>query len=73
MMKIFVIAKPNAGEERVEKIDETHFRIAVKEPPKNGKANAAIVKALAGYFDVAPSRVKILKGATSKQKLIEIS
>jgi len=71
-MKIFVIAKPNAKEAQVKMIDNAHFRVAVKEPPKNGKANATIVKALAEHFGVAPSRVKILKGAAAKQKLIEI-
>ena len=51
-MKIFVKAKPNAKVERVEKIDETHFVVAVKEPPLRGKANAAIVSALAEYFGI---------------------
>ena len=38
-MKIFVTVKPNAKEERVEKIDDTHFKVSVKEPPTEGRAN----------------------------------
>ncbi len=59
-------------EEKVEKIDESHFLVCVKEPPQNGLANKAIVRAVANYFKVAQSRVVVKKGFTSKQKIIEI-
>lgn len=71
-MKIFIKAKPNAYEEKVEKIDDTHFLVCVKEPPQNGLANKGIARAVAGYFKVAPSRVRVIKGFTSKQKMVEI-
>jgi hypothetical protein len=61
-----------AYENKVEKIDDTHFTVAVKEPPQNGLANKGIVRNLAEYFKVAPSQVVIKKGFTSKQKIIEI-
>jgi hypothetical protein len=79
-MKIFVKAKPMALEEKVEKIDppnggagETHFEVSVKEPPIAGRANMAIIKAVAGHFKVAPSRVRIISGFTSRQKILEIN
>ncbi|MEK9183119.1 MAG: DUF167 domain-containing protein [Patescibacteria group bacterium] len=71
-MKIFVQAKPNAREEKIEKIDGTHFTVAVREPPVNGLANAAIRKALAGHFKVAPSRVQLASGFSSRNKVFEI-
>lgn len=71
-MKIFVAAKPMAKEERVEKLDETHFVVSVKEPPIQGRANQAIIKALACFLDVAPSRLRIVAGYTSRQKIIEV-
>ncbi len=71
-MKIFVKAKPNAKEESIKKIDGINFVVAVKEPPRKGKANAAIAKALAGYFDVSPSAVRLVSGFSSKQKVFEI-
>ena len=71
-MKIFVTAKPGAKEERVEKIDETHFFIAVKEPPVQGRANRAILKALAAHFGVPVSCICIVSGYTSRQKVIEV-
>ena len=71
-MRITVQAKPGAREERVEKADDTHYAVSVKEPPVEGRANAAIVRALAEHFKVAPSRVRIISGYTSRQKAIEI-
>jgi uncharacterized protein YggU (UPF0235/DUF167 family) len=46
--------------------------VAVKEPPKNGRANMAIAKALAAYFDISFSRVQLISGFSAKQKMFEI-
>ncbi|MBI4708764.1 MAG: DUF167 domain-containing protein [Candidatus Portnoybacteria bacterium] len=71
-MKIFVQAKPRARKEFIEKISETHFVVAVCEPPEKGRANEAIIKALAQYFSVARSRIRITSGASSRNKIVEI-
>jgi len=71
-MKINVKAKPNAREEKVEKIDENNFIVSVKELPEKGKANNAIRNALAVYFKTASSRVKIVAGFSSRNKVVEI-
>lgn len=71
-MKIFIAAKPSAREGRVEKTDDTHFIVSVKEPPVQGKANRAIIKALAAYFNVPAWRISITSGHTSRQKIAEV-
>lgn len=71
-MKIFVKAQPNARETLVEKIDEDHFIVSVTEPPVQGRANTAIVKALAEYFNVASSQVGLVSGFSSRQKVFKI-
>lgn len=71
-MRIFVKVKSAAKEEKVEKIDEVNFYVQVKEPPVEGRANMAVVKALADYFSVAQSGVRIVSGFTSRLKIIEI-
>jgi uncharacterized protein len=71
-MKIFVKAKPAAKEDRVEKVDDVNFVVSVKEPPVQGRANAAITKILAGYFGVSSFQVKLVSGFSSKQKIFEI-
>ncbi|MEW6407808.1 MAG: DUF167 domain-containing protein [Patescibacteria group bacterium] len=71
-MKISVKVKSNAKIEKVEKIDENSFAVLVKEPPVQGRANEAVIKALADYFGVSKSGVKIISGRASRQKIIEI-
>lgn len=71
-MKIFVSAKPKSKKEYVRKIDETHFIVAVKEPPEKGRANEAIIRTLADYFKTASSKIKIVSGRNSRKKIVEI-
>ena len=71
-MKITVYAKPNAKETLVERIDDEEFVVSVKEPPRDGKANQAIVRALADHFGVAAARVRIVSGLSAKLKIVEI-
>jgi len=39
---------------------------------EDGKANQAIIKALAGHLGVAPSRLRIVAGHTGRHKMVEI-
>ena len=67
-MNIFVSARPGTKEDNVEKIDETHFKVSVKEPPIRGRANKAITALLAEYFDVPASCVVIVRGNAYKRE-----
>ncbi|MCX6731670.1 MAG: DUF167 domain-containing protein [Candidatus Parcubacteria bacterium] len=71
-MKIFVKAKPLAKEERIEKIDELNFVVSVKEPPKKGRANYAIIMALANYFSIPSSHIRLVSGFSGRQKVFKI-
>lgn len=71
-MKISVTVKPNAKEEKVVPQDDGGFVVAVKAPSREGKANARLPKVLAAYFGVAPSCVRIVSGASSRRKIVEI-
>ena len=71
-MKIFVTVKPNAKEESIEETDTEHFVVRVKEAPQGGKANAAVARVLAEHFGVAPLRVCLVSGFSSRQKVFEI-
>lgn len=70
-MEFFIRAKPNAKKEAVEQIDEAHFVVRVIETPEGGKANKAIIKILAEYLKAAPSRFMVIKGQTSRDKIIQ--
>lgn len=71
-MKVNVRAKPMASEELVEEIGESEFRVWVKEPPIKGLANVAIANALAKYFKVPRSQVRLSAGYKSPNKIFEI-
>ena len=71
-MKIFAKVKPNSKKEEVERIDVNHFEIRVKAMPQEGKANMAVINALAKSLDIPKSRLKIVSGEKSKQKILEI-
>ena len=72
-MKISVHIKPNSRhrEEVVKNNDDT-LTVYVKAPAIEGRANAAAIKLLAKHFKVSPSKVKLVRGATSKYKIFEI-
>jgi hypothetical protein len=71
-MKISVRVKPNAKQEKIEKVGEKDFIVSVKEKPFKGKANQAVIRVLAEYFDVSKSDVILLKGQTAKEKVFEV-
>ena len=71
-MVIQVKARPAAKEEKIIKISEKEFEVWVKEPPIQGRANLAIIKALADYFKVSPVAVRIVSGHTSRLKIITV-
>lgn len=71
-MRINVKAKPGAHEEKVTKVDDGNFIVSVREAPEKGKANAAIEEALADYFNISKSRVHVVSGHSSRQKIVEV-
>ncbi len=73
-MKISVHIKPNSRHrEEVVKNDDDTLTVYIKAPAIEGRANAAAIKLLAKHFKVAPSKVKLVRGATSKYKLFDIT
>lgn len=72
-MKISVLIKPNSRHrEEVVVGDDGVLTIYTKAPAIEGRANLAAVKLLAKYFSVAPSKVKLVRGAASKYKVFEV-
>jgi uncharacterized protein (TIGR00251 family) len=70
-MKIQVKVKPNSRTEEVSQESDS-FIVKVKEPPREGKANQAVIRLLAEHFGVPRSRVRILSGFKSKNKVVEV-
>ena len=71
-MKIQVKVKPNSKTAEVSQEGDS-FIVKVKEPPKEGKANQAVIKLLAEHFGVPQSQVRILSGFKGRNKVIEVA
>ena len=71
-MKFEIIVHPNNKNPRIEKDLTEMIHVYVAEPPLEGKANRAVIKALADYFKTKPNKVFIASGAKSKIKTIEV-
>ena len=71
-MKISIIAHPNSRKPRIEEDLLGTLHVYVNAPPLEGKANRAVIEALADYFNVKKSSVLFIAGTKSKTKTFEI-
>ena len=62
---------PHAKQNKVVEADGV-LRVYTTVAPENGRANDAVIKALAKHFGVAKSQIKIVRGVTARDKVIEI-
>jgi uncharacterized protein len=72
LARIWVTVKPHARIETVTRVAEGEYRVSVHASPENGKANQAVIAILAGHFRVPKSSIKIVRGHSSRKKLISI-
>ena len=73
-MSMIVRVKPGSKKgPLVEQNADGSLVVYVREKAVDGKANEAVIKILADHFDVAKTRVKIIRGLSSKTKTIEIN
>ena len=70
--KIFnVRVTPHAKQNKVVENGDV-LRVYTTVAPENGRANDAVIKALAKHFGVAKTQIKIVRGVTARDKIIEI-
>ncbi len=65
-------AHPCAKKNKVEPIGEGRLKVYVTAPPDKGKANRSVLELLAEYFNAPVSRLRIVKGQGSRDKIVEI-
>lgn len=70
-MRITVKVKPGSREPGISCSGDV-LVVAVRQRAVEGAANAAVVAALAGWLDVAPSRISIERGASGRRKRIAV-
>ena len=73
-MKFNVSIKPNSTKgPLIEQQTDGSFVVYVREISVDGKANEALVKLLAKHFKVSKTNVTIIRGHTSRHKIVEIN
>ena len=70
--RIHITVKPRSKKPEITKVADGEYRVMVRPPAQDGKANLALIDLLADYFKVPKSTIKILRGQSSRRKLIEI-
>ena len=70
-MKIKVKVVPNSVKESIELFDD-FLKVKLSAVPEKNKANIRLVEMLAKHFKVLKSKVRIVRGFSSKTKIVEI-
>jgi uncharacterized protein YggU (UPF0235/DUF167 family) len=70
-MRLAVVVHPRAGREELN-WDGRELRLRITQPPVDGAANAAVIRLVAAWAGVAPSRVRLVAGHRGTHKQVEI-
>jgi uncharacterized protein YggU (UPF0235/DUF167 family) len=71
-VRIAVKAKPRAKTSRVIRAEGTSIDVALAAPPIDGAANDELLRVLAEVLDVPRGTLAIARGASARQKLVEV-
>ena len=69
---ISVRVQPRASRNRVAGFRDGTLRVSVTPPPQDGRASAALLELLAEELGIARSRLRILRGHASRDKLVAV-
>jgi len=72
-MRLRIRVKPGAREEKVSREPDGSLLVSVRARAQEGKANEAVVKAVAKALRVPKSSVRIVSGLSSRTKMLEVS
>lgn len=72
-VSVAVKVHPRSRHPGVQNAAGDRLRIAVTEPPEDGRANRAVCAAVARLLEVAPSAVSVTAGASSRDKTLRVT
>ena len=64
---------PGARRDRIIGRHDNALKVAVRSPAEKGRANAELIRVVAEALDLAPRDVEILRGSTSRDKVLLVS
>ncbi|MCL4538636.1 MAG: DUF167 domain-containing protein [Bacteroidetes bacterium] len=62
---------PNSKKNDVLRKAEDSFEVFVKAKPVEGKANEALLETLSDFLGIPRSRLRLVRGAVSRNKIVE--
>jgi uncharacterized protein len=71
-MRYVVQAHPRAAQQRVELLKDGTLAVWVRAPAVDGRANDALVAALAARLGLRPRDVQLVRGDRSRHKIVEL-
>ena len=72
MSRYYVTVKPGSSQEKIVKTNDHELTVYLRAKPHDGEANTALIKLLAKHFKVGKTTIRIVRGAKSHTKLIEL-
>src|SRR5437867_10931822 len=63
--------QPRASADEIGTALGNELRVKVRAPPVDSAANEALLKLLAAHFDCSRSQVELLRGSTSRHKVVK--
>jgi len=70
--QIEVRLRPRGNRDELIGMRDGVLQARVSAPPVDGRANRALCKLIAKRLDIAPSRVSIVRGERSRDKLVQV-
>lgn len=72
-MRLEIRLLPNASRDEVTgRADDGRFRVRVQSPPVEGAANRRLIQFLSARLGVSKSKIRIIGGGKSRDKVLEI-
>lgn len=68
-----VRVQPRASSNEVLEVRNGRLLIRTTAAPTDGKANKAVIRLLASFLGIAPSRIRVTRGQTQRNKVLYIS
>jgi uncharacterized protein (TIGR00251 family) len=72
-LRLEVKVQPRSSRNQIVGEQAGALKVKLTAPPVEGEANAALVDFLSDYFKIPRKNINLVKGETSRSKLIEIT
>jgi len=71
-MRLNIKVIPKSSLNKVIRLSDTDLKVKLTSPPVDGEANKKLIEILSKEYNVAKSKIKIVKGETRKNKIVNI-